>query len=254
MTDHTWITGRGGRWIMAFALLAVGPGAVAAQDAPPDVRQYLREGQELARVGRFEEALEHYIWFREHALTYQPAMVGVRNSFALMYWRNLGEVYPPARAAMVDELNATLDEFRENPENARLFSDVQALHRYLYQEHKTLEFFELLANERPDAAQAAWRFVSPLAIESRRFDLLRRFGVDLQQMFEGQVNSYTRLASSGPPELVTTMQATRDRNFVSTTLTMIEAALALEQPETARAIQTRAYAVVPSPLIAAAIP
>ena len=63
----------------------------------PNPDKILREAQDDARAGRYPDALAKHVWFHENALTYAPAMYGVRLSFALSYWVNLGNLYPPAR-------------------------------------------------------------------------------------------------------------------------------------------------------------
>src|SRR4051812_29867743 len=59
----------------------------------------LHSGRTATHEGRFEEALSQFIWFHEHSLEEDRAYLGVRLSFALSYWMELAERYPPARAA-----------------------------------------------------------------------------------------------------------------------------------------------------------
>jgi hypothetical protein len=62
-----------------------------------DPSQVLREAGDLVRRGAHAEALKKYRWFHENALAHDPDMRGVRRSFALRYWAQLGDIYPPAR-------------------------------------------------------------------------------------------------------------------------------------------------------------
>src|SRR5688500_3503997 len=116
--------------LFAFiALMLAGAHAPAGAQQPPttDMRQYLDQTRELIRAGRYDEGIERMRWFHEHALEYQPSMVGVRNSFALGDWKNLGDAYPPARKALIETRDATLAKVRESPTDLRLFSDLRAL-------------------------------------------------------------------------------------------------------------------------------
>jgi len=64
------------------------------------MQKYLSDTQQMVREGRYQEALERFVWFHDHALEHEPsAMYGVRLSFALSYWKSLGDVYPPAMTA-----------------------------------------------------------------------------------------------------------------------------------------------------------
>lgn len=65
-----------------------------------DPGDILRRGRAHASEGRHEEALSDYLWFHQHALEHERAYYGVRLSFALAYWKDLSEVYPPAAEAM----------------------------------------------------------------------------------------------------------------------------------------------------------
>jgi hypothetical protein len=64
----------------------------------PQIR--LQNAFTAAGEGRHEEALREYIWFHDHALELEPALYGVRLSFALAYWVELAQDYPAARTAL----------------------------------------------------------------------------------------------------------------------------------------------------------
>jgi len=71
-----------------------------------NMQKYLSDTQQMVREGRYQEALERFVWFHDHALEHEPsAMYGVRLSFALSYWKSLGDVYPPAMTALVEMRN-----------------------------------------------------------------------------------------------------------------------------------------------------
>src|SRR5437016_5777653 len=66
---------------------------------PVDVYKRFRESHTAAMAGRYEEALDGYVWFHENSQD-EPGMRGVRLSIALAYWMDLARVYPPARTAL----------------------------------------------------------------------------------------------------------------------------------------------------------
>ena len=55
--------------------------------------EYLDYARKLHDEGRHQEALERYVWFHDNALDHAPSMYGVRLSFALSDWENLGKVF-----------------------------------------------------------------------------------------------------------------------------------------------------------------
>ncbi|MDX1982468.1 MAG: hypothetical protein SFV51_19490, partial [Bryobacteraceae bacterium] len=61
-----------------------------------DPRQILAGARLDARQGDYAEALQKYLWFHHHALEHDMALSGVRLSYALNEWWELGKAYPPA--------------------------------------------------------------------------------------------------------------------------------------------------------------
>src|SRR5687768_17293473 len=59
----------------------------------------LQEIRRLTSEGKYEEALNKHLWFHEESKS-SIGMGGVRLSFALSHWMELGEAYPPALAAL----------------------------------------------------------------------------------------------------------------------------------------------------------
>ena len=96
-----------------------------------DMQAYLNRTQQLVRQRKYREASDRFVWFDEHALEHDPGMSGVRLSFALSYWKDLGDVYPPAKQAMVDMRDRKTWQLWEGRGNVALFSDVAALNRTL---------------------------------------------------------------------------------------------------------------------------
>ena len=121
-----------------------------------DMRKYLNDTQTLVRDGKHEEALERFIWFHYHALEHQPSMYGVRLSFALSYWKQLGDVYPPALTALKITRDYKTDLFVQNKGNRNLFHDVMALNRTLGQDIKTVDLFRTLDIDQADLAKECW--------------------------------------------------------------------------------------------------
>jgi hypothetical protein len=238
-------------------LMALAPRQAHAQD----MQQYLNETREMVRGGRFEEALERMVWFHHHALDYGPGMAGVRLSFALSDWLRLGDVYPPARAALLATRDATLQQLLQSPGEPRHFIDLNGLNRVLGEEGKTLDVFAQLAAEHPEAAKAHWSSAerpgtaTRLALEARRLDLLQAHGIDLIIEFERVKQLYDlRIRMQREPRLADRMRENDNQYFVDQTLMLIDIALALDRGVNARTIQERALAILPDQRIRGAIP
>jgi hypothetical protein len=103
---------------------------------PSDV---LREARLLVNSHQYAEALEKYIWFHEHALDADLSFAGVRLSYAISEWVDLGDVYPPALTALKGVRDAKIESLMNGTFDARLFHDVAAINRALGQVERTGE-------------------------------------------------------------------------------------------------------------------
>ena len=64
--------------------------------AEDEAKRALDDAKSLADKGDYEAALAKHVWFHDNALAIRPSYYGVRLSFALSYWAELGEKYPKA--------------------------------------------------------------------------------------------------------------------------------------------------------------
>ncbi len=91
-----------------------------------DVQRALEKAEEYRSEGKYEQALKEQIWFHKNALKYDPAMYGVRLSFALYDWVELGKVYPPALRALRCVRNEALATYKKNTSDPRIYGEVMS--------------------------------------------------------------------------------------------------------------------------------
>jgi len=141
---------------------------------PEDVHKQLHDAHAAARAGRYEEALDGYIWFHENSENV-PGLGGVRLSFALSYWVNLGRVYPPARTALEEirdrKTKTILNGFRD----LASFHDVVSINTHLGCERATYELFVTLNSSSPALAGAYSALALPAIVSNGDFHLARQF-------------------------------------------------------------------------------
>jgi hypothetical protein len=128
--------GKGAAWpenlaVMALVGLAFGwmPGEVRIQEqaltgaaaenwspalAPgrkPDFQEIYNEARTLRNAAQYEESLQREIWFFNHALEYDQGLAGVRLSFTLSDWAELGRRYPKAVQALIEIRDHDMQQF-----------------------------------------------------------------------------------------------------------------------------------------------
>ena len=94
------------------------------------------KGQELARAGRYPEALERYLWAYDHGR--HNTYVGARSSFLLGDIVELGRRYPPAIAALEARRKIYADNLLLGLSNDEDAWDVASLDMYLGRREDTV--------------------------------------------------------------------------------------------------------------------
>ncbi|MET3446342.1 hypothetical protein [Ralstonia sp. 1138] len=147
-------------------------------------QERLHAARIAAQEGRFSEALSEYIWFHEHALEERPSLSGVRLSFALGYWIELAEQYPPARAALQSILIEKTARLEQGDQDWELFNDVTAINRELGNDEATYDLFVLINKAAPAFSARCARVAMPSIVKAADFTLARGFIPDPEKSVE----------------------------------------------------------------------
>lgn len=138
-----------------------------------------QERLHAARVGthegKYTEALSEYIWFHHNALAEDPALYGVRLSFALSYWMELAEVYPPALVALHEIRDNKSMHLRNGELDRALFHDVVSINHYLAASSDSAILFELFDSKYPEFAQACASLALEALLEVGKFHLAAKY-------------------------------------------------------------------------------
>src|SRR5215469_5250342 len=130
-----------------------------------DPRAVLRDARLCVKSRDYAAALEKYKWFHEHALDTDRSLVGVRLSYAISEWADLGEVYPPALRALEDVREAKSASLMKGNDDSSLFHDVSSIDHALGQVERTRDMFKLIAETNRGFAEKCF----PVALESLVF-------------------------------------------------------------------------------------
>jgi hypothetical protein len=117
-------------------------------------RDRLKNARACIADGRYAEALLDLVWFHENALAEDPALSGVRRSFALDDWVHLGKVYPPALAALKSTRDQKATALLKGDLDRSAFRDVASIDGYLDSISETYWLYKELLTEQPDLAKA----------------------------------------------------------------------------------------------------
>jgi len=163
---------------LALAILVLVVSGCAKKD-PEKIRS---EARADAKAQRYEDALAKHVWYHRNALKYEPALSGVRLSFALSDWHELGKAYPPALV----KLKEIRDEAAKNVTNGKhvrqSFQDLAAINRTVGEESRTKEIFILLDAQNADAAKEVFDLAQPALINAKEYKLCGKY-IDSKRSF-----------------------------------------------------------------------
>lgn len=161
----------------------------------------LGQARRAAKDGRFEEALAGYEWFHEHALDgCLGSLYGVRLSFALSYWRELGDAYPPAKLALRLCYEAKIKTLMESSGCRDLLDDVISMKDYIEGDDLTYPVVLSLNERHPALLRECWHSVAPLLVAHQNFELAEVvYGDPLQRTMDFMESLQEQLAYKSEP-------------------------------------------------------
>jgi predicted Ser/Thr protein kinase len=155
-----------------------------APGAKPDLMAIQQEAKDLMNQQRYEDSLQRQIWYHNHSIS-DPAQTGVRNSFALSDWVELGRRYPKAMQALIEIRDEDGRKISSGEGYFDLFLETASINSELGNQEGTRALFKKLA-AAPDKALAQQCF--PLAqdvlVNSGDYELCRNFMGDPESRFK----------------------------------------------------------------------
>jgi hypothetical protein len=143
--------------------------------ADPNPQSILQEACVDTRTGHFETALAKHIWFHENALSIEPALYGVRLSFALSYWLQLAEQPPPALTKLKEIRERALNDVLAGHNVRESFHDMEAIDEWLNDQTATANVFEMLEEKSPKTAREVFELAMPSLVHCRMFTLINKY-------------------------------------------------------------------------------
>jgi hypothetical protein len=219
--------------LLVGAVLITGCGKEAAPSAVsnwtppqnPNPQNILNEAEADASAGQYTNALAKYVWFYHNALKYDPAQRGVRVSFALKSWVELGAVYPPA----LDKLQAVRDEAAENVRQRKdavsAFQDFVAINANLKDDDNTSDFFTWLDANKPDVAKAVFdrtqNWLLPALVKTKKYAVCGKY-INPDTSFKQILHLYrTMMEQVNQGHVGSEIKNFAEQNIINKTTTLI---------------------------------
>jgi hypothetical protein len=230
--------------LLLLALTCDDAHAAWSPPANPNPQLILNEAQADATGGRYADALARHMWFHEHALEVEPAMAGVRLSFALLYWHRLGDQYPPAKAKMVEYRDRARDDVLAGRNVRQAFMDLDALNKELGQRAASAEVFRQLDQRYPQLAPETFRSASPSLVLTKSYDLLAKYAKPPEDYARMVADFRSTRAMSSDPAVAAGNQLNNyaERSFATRVMTLVAVLVLAERGGEAKEIAASARA------------
>lgn len=209
--------------IIALLALLINLPLLAAWTPPedPDPQKILNEAKSDAKAGRYEDALAKHVWFHENALKLEPALYGVRLSFALGYWIELGAAYPPALEKLKSIHDQAADRVRESDQVREPFHDFESINKTLKESAKTKDLFLWLDSHKPQLAKSVFDLAEPALIDAKEYSLCGRY-LEADKSFERSRKQYHEMKEMAQnPAHGEHLREFAEKNFANQTTTLV---------------------------------
>lgn len=135
---------------------------------------YLHNIDKLVAEKKYQQALEAHQYFFEESKK-SSGMGGVRVSFALASWAQLGSVYPPALIALSKISSDHKASILSGKGSFYIFQEYQAINSYIGKNNETLETFLEADRKFPTQAKDYYLPVKELLISAGKFDIIKKY-------------------------------------------------------------------------------
>ena len=215
----------------------------------------LYEIRGLTKAGQFQQALEKHLWFHEESKS-SPGMAGVRLSYAIAAWVELGEKYSPAMEALIQIRDQDREKLLSGNGSFENFHDLSSINREIGDEEATLELFLILDEKYSEQSDSYYIVAEDLLIRHKKYDICAKHIGDpivkyekIRHLREMQLSSIKTNPNMSNPHIL----EHTDTSYIDGVLKLIEVLIAINQQENAIEIQTRALSYFPNESIKLAI-
>jgi tetratricopeptide (TPR) repeat protein len=187
-------------------------------------------------------------------LEVDPAYYGVRLSFALADWVELGKKYPPALTALRKIRDEKTSRLVAGHAERNLFHDVESINDYLNESAATVQLFKKIEAAQPDFAASIYDLADEALIAAGEYALAKRYLGDPMIRFDTAKHHFEdgmRYAKSSQGGDAPCRAA--ESIFSKKIVRIIEVLDKSGDQEQARAIQSKALVVLDNPTIRDAI-
>lgn len=147
----------------------------------PDPAEILSEARSDVKNKNYEVALLKYIWINEHSLEHRFSFIGVRNSYALDEWYEMGQKYPQALEKFHEYRNNAKQKVKNKDNMIMNFGDFQSFNQYSDKQQETIDLFSWIEINAPFIADKIYIYAKKDLYKFNEYKTLNKY---IKPLFE----------------------------------------------------------------------
>lgn len=159
-----------------------------------DPSEVLKEARYALKQKEYATALEKYQWFYDNSLKIKESFYGVRLSYCLADWAQLGKAYPPAMDALLIEKNKSLDSFKKTYSRVS-FHEYSSIAEYLDHQEEVFNQFLFLCESKKEITHNLFRFVYDYCANNHMWSICREYMGSGKEQYEESIETFDHIIS-----------------------------------------------------------
>jgi hypothetical protein len=139
--------------------------------ANPDPQAILNEAHHDTMARRYDEALAKHEWFIRNASDIDRADHGARLPAAFSSWKQLADVYPPAKTKLIEIRDEANEKVTSDDNAVESFNVFAAINSVLGEDQNTVALFKTLDKDNSQSAAEAFEAARPALIKAGELQL-----------------------------------------------------------------------------------
>jgi serine/threonine protein kinase len=149
----------------------------------PDFSRILVDAKQLMTSRAYEESLQRYLWYYNHAMEFDAGQRGVRLSIVLSDWVELGRRYPKARQTLLEIRDQGVARFLQGNGYWDLFQDISSINQHLVADENTCALFLKLGELDQELALRCYALAQDSLVQQGEYALCFRYLGNAQKGF-----------------------------------------------------------------------
>jgi hypothetical protein len=214
----------------------------------------LEEARQLAEDGKYDEALQKHLYYHENSLK-DFTQTGVRLSFALSYWAELGKKHPPALEALLQQQKKMVALFEAGKADPMQITEIIAIHTALNKKADNIAFFKKMHQEKPKTANLVYHLLEADLLANKEYELCSHYLKNPLNKMSQYIWSYKSLASRTQPGLAFLQEETSfaEKHFTQRVCELLELLVRVDRKVEADQVKEKALTVLNTPEMRAAM-